>query len=79
VFKDFEFFNSMQMYLSSMIKKGGSSKTRNKGKKKLTLSKALIEIQLRKPWKLNWKHKELSTFINVKWDEHIAFLDKVDL
>ncbi len=78
MFKNFEFYNSMQMYLSSMIKKGGPSKTKNRGKKKLVGSKTLIEVQLRKPWQLNWKHEELSTLINVKRDEHIAFLDKVD-
>jgi hypothetical protein len=44
VFKDFEFSNSMQMYLSSMIKKRGPSKRKNKGKKKLISLEALYAV-----------------------------------
>jgi hypothetical protein len=36
-----------------------------------------IEVQLKKPQQPNWEHREILTFINAKWDEHIIGLNKV--
>jgi hypothetical protein len=52
-------------------------KTKNKGKKKSIGLKTLIEVQLRKPWQLNWEHGEVLAPIIAKQDKYITSLDKV--
>ncbi len=58
------------------VEKGFPSKTNTKGKKE-TSSYVSIKVQLKKPQQPNWERKEIVTFINAKWDEHIIGLNKV--